>query len=256
MRSVKLLFAVFLLCGAAFAQGVAGDPETGDFQLTGGGAGTWSGQVGIPRVTAFAGGHCVISATVTAGDEAVIFDNDGSTGTATLGITDSLSNTWHNTALCNSTAGGCSSSTYAEWNSTLTTGGADTITITTTGTGTSNCFGLTVRWSAGGLAANPADASNAIQQFTTNHTITTTGNLAANGELVVGGFFSGANIFTAAGSGFTALGGDSASFPTAEQSFAEYKALASGSGSGATQTATAVDTGGTAFDIIVTLEHP
>ena len=34
MRSVKLLFAVFLLCGAALAQGVAGDPETGDFQLT------------------------------------------------------------------------------------------------------------------------------------------------------------------------------------------------------------------------------
>lgn len=67
MRSVKLLFAVFLLCGAAFAQGVAGDPETGDFIAS----------VSFPATTldASCGGHntaspatCSASMTPSAGD--------------------------------------------------------------------------------------------------------------------------------------------------------------------------------------------
>lgn len=268
---MRKLIILSLLCSLAFAQGVGGKGGVGGEAGFGGGAVTvpsWTGVQGFARVTAFGGGACVLSITgLVAGDEVTVFDNDQTGGTSTLAIhdptngagKDSLGNTWTQNAICNSTTGSptsCSSDTFAAFQTTATTGGTDTVTVTTSGTGTGNCWGLENRWSLGGLVANPTDAIGSTQQFTTNHSVTTTGNLTANGELVIGGFFSGATMFTAAGAGFTALGGDASGFPTAQQSFGEYKPLASGAGSGATQTAPAVDTGGTAFGIVVTYKHP
>lgn len=268
MRSVKLsflfLFAILLLCGAAFAQGVAGDPETGDFQLTGGGAGTWSIPGGgtpqvTSRVAAFSGGNCVLTsggtgfpASVTSGDYIFVAVLDSQNNTNTLSVSDSLGSTFTQAFLGNSASTPTLAGfVFKGWTAKLASSGADTITLTTTGTGLTQCQALQLRWSAGGVLATPLDGTGVIQQFTTTPSVTTSANLTANGEAVIACFGnSSGSGFAGAGASFTLGSGDTGGF-------CEYQFLASGSGSGATQTATAATTGGfQTAEGIATIKHP
>lgn len=116
--------------------------------------------------------------------------------------------------------------------------GAGSLTITATNTvgGVHECQAAEFS----GNATSPHDATNGTEVFGASPaTVTTTGNLAQNNELVVGWFFSFGNALTgAAGSGFTLVtngGGASLVF--------EYDILSGGTGATATATAPATGAG-------------
>jgi hypothetical protein len=257
-------FATLLLltCSLAAAQETVKGTWTGNSALPSAVvAPSWSGIQGSGQVAAGGGTACVLTggttglvSNVTSGDQVVVSALDTSANTVTLTIADTLGGgqTWTSDALCNSVSSPntCASGVHRTWHMIASTSGADTITVTTNGSGSTTCAAAEFRWSAGGLSS-PTDASGTTQAFSSTPSITTTGNLTANGELVVADFLAAGSNFTAAGSGFTCLGGN------CTQTMIEWKALASGSGSGATQTGTATSSGGvTFFGDVITYKHP
>jgi hypothetical protein len=205
-------------------------------------AGSWSFVQGTSIQLAFSGGNCVLTeggsgfpAPSTSGDLIVTGVLDVSGNGETLTVSNGLSGTTNPAFVGNSSSSPTFSSwTFNGWSTVLSASGADTITFTTNSGGVTLCQAMEFRWSAGGLSGTPLDQAGVIQQVSTTPSVTTSGNLTANGELVIGAFVnsSGGGCYTGAGSGFTLGSG-------ADAGFMEYKILASGTGSGATQTATA-----------------
>jgi len=192
---------------------------------------------------------------VTAGDLVVVGYIDSTANTETLGISDGLTSTYPQAWLGNSTSSPTIGAwTIKGWSSTLTSSGADTITLTTTGGSNGNyCQAMEFRWSAGGISGTPLDQTGVFEgTFGSTPTVTTSGNLTANGELVTACFMgTGLGGYNGPGGSFTLGSGSST------EGFCSYLFLPSGSGSGATQTATAATTSSvTSANGIATFKHP
>lgn len=136
--------------------------------------------------------------------------------------------------------------TTQSWHVIPTTTRAETITFTA---GTSGAMGCMAAEFSGQAASSPTDAVQfQALSFTTNPTITTTGNLTQNNDLVVGFFFTNqfAGTLTTPGTGFTAC-----STANSTTNLCEYKILSGGSGSTTTATTAAESSGANTVEQII-----
>jgi hypothetical protein len=212
--------------------------------------GTWSAVQAPDPMVSYGGKNCVLSfgSSVHAGDLLFARTSDGASATATLGVSDSMSNTWNPGPSFKSL-----DHSYRTWYAVAKATGVDTVTFTTSNeSGAQNCVIGEWNWSGGALSDTLLDASGTAHPYGKTASVTTSGNLTANGELVIGDFTNTARALAGPGSGFATIG-------TAGNASNELEWLAMGnsSGVGAKQTATAAASGAAGFDSsITTFKHP